>query len=139
MKTYLLKLGRGLKGPAHMHGALFVAPQALHFLCTYAGVTDRGKLEQFGPVGAALEGYRKTGAAPQVEESEVARLVSSTEHSISIPASKIELLSRSMWSGSKIVYDGGQKLVVWNPGFSGKFRDYMREWAQQNSVKTKGL
>jgi hypothetical protein len=139
MKTYLLKLGKGLKGPAHLHGALFVAPQALHFLCTHVGVTDQTKFEQFGPVGAALDAYRKTGAAPQLDEGEVARLVSSTEHSVSIPAAKLELLSRSMWTGSKITYDGGQKLVVWNPGFAGKFRDYMREWAQQNGVKTKGL
>lgn len=139
MHTFLLTLGKGLKGPARMNGALILGEKNLYFLCASVGVTGGYNFGAFGAIGAALEEYKKAGTPPVLEEGAVARLVASTEHSLAIPAEKIELLSRSFWSGSKIVYDGGQKLVVWNPGFAGAFRETIRQWATTNGVKAKGL
>jgi hypothetical protein len=139
MNTYLLTLGKGLKGPARMNGALFLGEKTLYFLTASLGLTGGYEFGAFGAVGASLEEYKKTGTEPAVDEGALAALVSSTEHSFAIPADKIELLSKSFWSGSKIVHDGGQKLVVWNPGFAGPFRDTIRQWAQSRGVQTKGL
>ena len=139
MQVSLLTLGKGLKGPTHMHGALFFGERALYFLCTYVGRMNYGKLSDFGPIGAALEQYRSTGVLPAIDESELAALVATTPHSVALAPGKIEMLSRSMWTGSKIVCDGGEKLVVWNPGFAGKLRTKASEWAARNGVKTKGL
>jgi hypothetical protein len=139
MHTYLLTLGKGLKGPARMNGALFLGEGTLYFLTASLGVTGGYDFGAFGPIGATLEAYKKTGSPPVIDEGALANLVSSTEHSFAIPAEKIDLLSKSFWSGSKIVHDGGQKLVVWNPGFAGQFRDTIRQWAQSKGVKTKGL
>ena len=139
MQVNLVTLGKGLKGPTHLHGALFFGERALYFLCTCVGRTDATRLSDFGPIGEALAGYKKTGVAPVVDESALAALVSSTPQSIALPPAKIELLSKSMWTGSKIVFDEGQKLVVWNPGFAGRLRANTREWAGRNGVTTKGL
>ena len=139
MHTYLVTLGKGLKGPARMNGALFLGENTLYFLCASLGVAGGYDFGACGAIGATLEEYKKTGAQPEVEESALAIAVSSTAHSFAIPADKIELLSRSFCSGSKIVHDGGQKLVVWNPGFAGAFRETTQQWAQSKGTNTTGL
>lgn len=139
MNVYLVTLGRGLRGPTHMNGALVLGDKALYFLCASLGKLGRTEFGSLGPIGLALDEFKKTGAQPVIDEAALAALVSSTPNSFVLTPDKIELLSRSMWTGSKIVHDGGQKLVVWAPGFAGAFRDTTREWARSKGIKTKGL
>lgn len=139
MKVYLVTLGKGIQGPARMNGALFLGDRALYFLCASLGVTGGYEFGRFGAVGAALEEYKKTGTPPSVTEDAVAALVPTVEHSLTIPPDKLEQLSRAFCAGSKIVYDGGKKLVVWNPGFAGDFRSQTKEWAATKGVATAGL
>lgn len=139
MNIYLLTLGKGLSGPSRMNGALFLGDQAMHFLCASLGVSGGYDFTALGPIGAQLEEYKKSGTVPTVSEAEVAALVPSVPHSFSIPVGQIELMQRAFCSGSKIVHDGGKKLVVWNPGFAGPFRDQTKAWATSKGIATAGL
>jgi hypothetical protein len=139
MKTYILTLGKGLQGPARMNGALFLGDRHLHFLCASLGVTGGYDFSAFGAVGAALEEYKKTGNSPMLAESDVAAAVAAAPHSFSIPVENVELLSRAFCAGSKIVHEGGKKLVVWSPGFAGQFRAEAKVWAEQKRIRTDGL
>lgn len=139
MQVYLVTLGKGLQGPARMNGALFLGDQGVHFLCASLGKGGSYDFSRFGGVGAQLERYRSTGTAPSIAEAELVALLPSVEHSFSIPSGKLELISRAFCSGSKIVHDGGQKLIVWNPGFAGQFREQTKQWAAAKGIKTEGL
>jgi hypothetical protein len=139
MNVYLVTLGKGLQGPSRMNGALFFGERAMYFLCASLGVTGGYDFGKFGPVGAALEDYKKTGTPPTVAEDAVAALVPTVQHSFAIPLGQVEQLSRAMCAGSKIVHDGGKKLVVWNPGFAGQFRSYAKQWAASKGIATAGL
>jgi hypothetical protein len=139
MQPYLITLGKGLKGPARINGALFLGERALYFVGLSVGLGGSNDFSPLGPIGAAIEGYKKTGAPPVLVEAEVAALAAATPNSYALAPEQIALLSRSMWSGSKIVLKDGEKLVVWAPGFGGQFRDRTRAWAQARSVPTKGL
>jgi hypothetical protein len=139
MPTYFVTLGKGLRGPTHMNGALCLGDKALYFVCSGLGRLGNVSMKDFGPTGLALEEFRKTGAPSEIDEGELARLASSTPNSFVLTPDKIALLSRSMWSGSKIVCSGGEKIVAWNPGFGGSLRTTLRDWANRNGVKTKGL
>ncbi|MBL8742775.1 MAG: hypothetical protein JNK04_16820 [Myxococcales bacterium] len=139
MNVYLVTLGKGIQGPSRMNGALFLGERSIYFLCASLGVTGGYDFSRFGAVGAALEDYKKTGTPPALTEEAVLALIPTAEHSFVLPADKLEQLSRSFCAGSKIVYDGGKKLVVWNPGFAGAFRDNAKSWAAGNGVATAGL
>lgn len=139
MQTYLITLGKGLGGPARMNGALVLGDNGLYFLCTGLGMTAGYDFSSFGPIGAQIEEYKKSGAQPQIDEATLGALVASTPNSFAIPSGKVESMSRSFCAGSKIVHDGGQKLVVWNPGFAGRFRDDAKQWAAGKNIKTEGL
>jgi hypothetical protein len=139
MHVFLLTLGRGLAGPAHLHGALFVADDAIYFVCTYVGRLDLSKLSPDSPIGRAVAEYSKTGTVTSLDTTALKELVAAKEYSVVLTPPQIELISRSMWTGSKFIHDGGKKLVVWNPGFAGKLRVTIRDWAKRHGVKTKGL
>jgi hypothetical protein len=136
MNVYLVTLGKGLQGPARMNGALFFGERALYFLCASLGVTGGYDFSRFGAVG---EAYKKAGTPPSVSEDALAALIPTVEHSLTIAPDKLEQFSRAFCAGSKIVYDGGKKLVVWNPGFAGEFRGKTKEWAASKGVATAGL
>ena len=97
-------------------------------------------------VASAMQPYLITlgkglRVVPALVEAEVAALAAATSarHSYALAPDRIALLSRSMWSGSKIALQDGEKLVVWAPGFAGPFRERVRAWAQAHGVKTKGM
>ncbi len=139
MHVYLVTLAKGLQGPSRMNGALFFGERALHFLCASLGVNERCELAAFGPVGAQLEHYKQSGVSPTVAEADVAALTSRITHSFSIPVQRIELVAREFCAGSRIVYGGGNKLVVWNPDSAGQFRAQVKAWAGSKAIKTSGL
>ncbi len=139
MRVYLVTLGKGLQGPARMNGAIFFGDRALYFLCASLGVTGGYDFSRFGAVGAALEAYKQTGAPPTITEDEIAALIPTAEHSLAIAPEKLEQFSRTFCAGSKIVYDGGKKLVVWNPGFAGEFREQAKQWAISKGIAVAGL
>jgi len=140
MKVYLVTLGRGIKGPTHMQGALALGDNGLYFLCCDTGRLGTYGFAKFGPIGLTLDEITKTGAVDvEIDEAELAALVAATPHSYALSFDKVEVLSRSMWTGSKIVHSGGEKLVVWAPGFAGPFRQATRAWAESKGIQTKGL
>lgn len=139
MQPFLVTLGKGLKGPARMNGALFLGDKGLYFLCTSVGRTGSNDFSPFGPIGTAIEAYKKSGNVPTIDEAALSTLVGGTQNSFHVAPDQIETFSRSMWTGSKIVLKDGEKLVVWAPGFAGQFRDQTRSWAQAKNVKAKGL
>ena len=139
MQVYLVTLGKGLQGPSRMNGAVFLGENALYFLCASLGVTGGYDFAPFGPIGAALEDYKKTGTAPSIDEAALAALVGTVPNSFAIPPTRIETLSKTMCAGSKIVHDGGKKLVVWNPGFAGAFRTEAKAWALGKGITAQGL
>jgi hypothetical protein len=120
---------------------LFLGDHGLHFLCCSLGAVGAFEFGAFGSVGAAIDQFMTSGAWPAVTESDLAQvaLAHAGSESFSIAVGSVELLVRSFWTGSKIVHSGGQKLVVWNPGFSGRFRDEAKAWAAKMSVRCEGL
>lgn len=139
MQVYLITLGKGLKGPTRINGALFLGEKALHFVCNSLGRYGGNDFSSLGEIGAAIEAFKKTGVLPPVTEEALRSLTATTRESFSSSPDEIALLAKSMWTGSKIHLKNGEKRVVWAPGFGGAFRDQAREWAHARGVATKGL